>query len=57
MFDHLSDNGVRLDNLQLRVGRRLEIDPTTERIRNNDEANRLLTREYRRGFEVPEQVG
>lgn len=57
MFDHLSGNGVRLDNLQLKVGRRLDIDAAAESIRNDEPANRLLTREYRRGFVVPERVG
>ncbi len=39
-----------------RLNRVLEIDPATEMAKNDDEANKLLTREYRKGFEVPEQV-
>ena len=35
----------------------LTITPAAETIRNNEDANRLLTREYRRGFEVPNRVG
>jgi hypothetical protein len=32
------------------------IDPKSERIVNDKEANVMLTREYRKGFEVPEKV-
>jgi predicted dehydrogenase len=55
MEEHLRNNDVNLGNTQLTVGRKLNIDPKTETIRNDAEANRLLTREYRRGFEVPAQ--
>jgi predicted dehydrogenase len=59
MEEHLTGapNNLRLDDMQLRVGARLEIDPQTEAIRNNEPANRLLTRNYREGFAVPERVG
>jgi len=39
-----------------RVNRVLEIDEKTELIKNDDEANKHLTREYRKGFEVPQEV-
>ncbi len=39
-----------------RVNRVLEIDPATEMFKGDDEANKFLTREYRKGFEVPQQV-
>jgi hypothetical protein len=44
------DAGVRvahlciLGNLSYALGRRFEWDPVTERIKNDDEANRLLSR-------------
>ena len=31
-------------------------DAKTERVVNDEEANRLLTRQYRKGFEVPAKV-
>lgn len=39
-----------------RVNRVLEIDPQTEMVKNDDEANQYLTRVYRKGFEVPKEV-
>jgi hypothetical protein len=32
------------------------MDPKTEKFTNNPEANKLLTREYRKPFVVPEKV-
>jgi hypothetical protein len=51
---HLTDNGVDLAKTQLRVGRTLSFDPKTEKFVNDPEADKLLTRQYRKGFEVPE---
>jgi predicted dehydrogenase len=56
MEEHLRNNSIPLDQTQVRVGRRLTIDPQTERFVNDEEANRHLTREYRRGFEVPARL-
>jgi predicted dehydrogenase len=53
MEEHLQENGVALGQTQLTVGRRLTLDAGNERFQNDEEANRMLTREYRRGFEVP----
>ncbi|NLN94044.1 MAG: Gfo/Idh/MocA family oxidoreductase [Candidatus Hydrogenedens sp.] len=39
-----------------RVNRVLEIDTAAEQVINDDEANSMLTREYREGFVVPEVV-
>jgi len=39
-----------------RVNRVLEIDTKTEQVKNDDEANRMLTRVYREPFVVPEKV-
>ncbi len=38
------------------LGRKLTIDNKTESFVNDAEANRMLTREYRKGFEVPARV-
>jgi predicted dehydrogenase len=53
MEEHLQENGVPLGQTQLTVGRRLTLDAGNERFQNDDEANRMLTRQYRKGFEVP----
>jgi hypothetical protein len=52
-FDaHLAENDVDFSVTPLSLGRLLTIDPETERS-NDAEANRLFTREYRKGFELP----
>jgi predicted dehydrogenase len=56
MREHLQANEVALNETNLRVGRRLRMDPRTERFLGDEEANRYLTREYRRGFEVPARI-
>jgi hypothetical protein len=53
MCKHLKADGVNLDGAKCRVGLSLAIDAQAERFRANDKANALLTREYRKGFEVP----
>jgi hypothetical protein len=37
----------------LYLGKELTIDPKTE-LSSNEAANRLFTREYRKGYELPE---
>ncbi len=54
--EHLRENAIPLDRTNYRLGRRLTIDAGGERFVNDDQANRHLTREYRRGFEVPARV-
>jgi predicted dehydrogenase len=49
-------NGLQLNNLQLRVGPRLTIDAAAETITGNDAASRMLFRQYRAPFVVPERV-
>jgi predicted dehydrogenase len=50
---HYSSMLAHLGNIAYRTGRRLEFDPATETFPNDKEANQLLTREYRKGFELP----
>jgi predicted dehydrogenase len=52
MEEHLAANRVALNNTNLIVGRRLTVHPTNENFPGDEEANRLLTRPYREGFEV-----
>lgn len=44
---------MHLANISYRVGRTLNVDPATGDIKGDPEASRLLTRVYRKGFEVP----
>jgi predicted dehydrogenase len=59
-FENLTDNlkvvGVNLDETKYRLGRTLTIDPKTEKVVGDDEANLLLTRKYREPFVVPDKV-
>jgi hypothetical protein len=57
MEEHLAGtNGLALDGLKYRLGRKLMIDAAAEKVVGDDEANRLLTREYRKPFVVPDKV-
>jgi predicted dehydrogenase len=56
MEEHLRANNVRMEGNALRVGRRLAFDGSAQRFTDNDEANRLLTRQYRNGFAVPNSL-
>jgi predicted dehydrogenase len=47
---------VHLANISYRLGRSLDFDPKTQKIINDPEANKMLTREYREPFVVPEKV-
>jgi len=49
---HLRENEVDFAKTPLRLGRELTIDPATERS-TDAEANRLFTRDYRKGYELP----
>ncbi len=53
---HLAANNLDLSTDQLTFGEYLKFDPTTERFIGNAEADKLLTREYRAPFVVPEKV-
>lgn len=50
---HLQENKIDLATTPLTVGRRLKLDPMTEKFIGDTEANYMLSREYRKGFEVP----
>jgi hypothetical protein len=56
MMEHLKENNVPLDKTEYRVGRKLTLSPELETFVGDKEANAMLTREYRKGFEVPEKV-
>lgn len=47
---HISCAHCHLGNMAYRLGRTLEFDTRAQRIRGDDEANALLTRQYREGF-------
>jgi hypothetical protein len=56
MRHHLEANGVDLNQTPATLGEFLKMDPARLRFTNNDRANKLLTRDYRRPFVVPEKV-
>jgi predicted dehydrogenase len=56
MVDHLRDNKVPLDQTEYHLGRKLMIEPKTESFVKDKEADAMLFREYRKGFEVPDKV-
>jgi len=49
---YLKDNAVDVSKTRLMLGRELAIDPATEKS-SDAEANRLFTRDYRKGYELP----
>lgn len=55
MVEHLKENGVS-DLSGLKVGPSLKLDPKTERFVDHPQANAMLTRDYRKGFEVPKKA-
>ncbi len=56
MEEHLAANNVDLHKSPATLGAVLNMDPKTERFIGSQEANQLLTREYRSPFVVPENV-
>jgi predicted dehydrogenase len=53
MKEHLTANGVDLSKAVGRAGPKLPIDPQAQKFTgNNAKANEMLTREYRKGFEL-----
>jgi len=53
---HLSATLPHLANISYRVGRSLVFDGKTETCTGDAEANKLLRREYRKGFVIPDAV-
>ena len=47
---------VHLANISYRVGRTINFDPATLTITGDAEAAKMMTRQYRKGFEVPSKV-
>jgi predicted dehydrogenase len=56
MEEHIGDNGVKFDGLTYKLGRKLTVDARAEAFVGDPEANKLLTREYRKPFVVPDKV-
>ena len=54
--DHLAANDVQPEQTQLTVGKTLSIDAKAERFVDDPEADKLLTKEYRKPFVVPDKV-
>ena len=47
---------IHLANISYRLGRTLDIDPKSLTIINDEEANRMLTKEYRKPYVLPKKV-
>ncbi len=56
MEEYLAKDGFNLSETKYRVGRRLIVDAEKERVVGDEQANTLLTRNYRKPFVVPDQV-
>ena len=53
---HLSSALCHLGNISYRLGRALAVDPATETLGNDAEANAMLSRDYRSPFSMPARV-
>ncbi len=53
---HLSSSLCQLGNVAYETGRTLRFDPQAERFIDDEKANALLTRDYRRPFVIPDDV-
>ena len=56
MQEHLKDNGLKLEETDYIVGRTLAFDSSTESIKGDEEANQLLSRQYRPPYVIPDKV-
>ena len=56
MATHLEKNKVDIAKDKVALGPWLEFDAKTDKFLNNDAANKLATRIYRKPFVVPENV-
>jgi hypothetical protein len=52
---HLSTSLCHLGNISTRLGRSLDFDPATEQVVGDEEANRLVRREYREHWGRPKE--
>ncbi|MDR3193828.1 MAG: Gfo/Idh/MocA family oxidoreductase [Tannerella sp.] len=53
---HLSSALAHLGNISYRLGRQLTFDPVAERFIGDEDANQMLTREYRSPYVLPEKI-
>ncbi|MDR1675380.1 MAG: Gfo/Idh/MocA family oxidoreductase [Tannerella sp.] len=53
---HLSSALAHLGNISCRLGRQLTFDPVAERFVGDEDANRMLSREYRAPYLLPEKI-
>ncbi len=53
MVEHLKKNNVDIEKDNLTLGEFLTMDPKTEKFVGNADADKLLTRDYRKPYEVP----
>ncbi len=56
MADHLAKNEVDIKKATVTMGPWLEFDAKAERFTNSDKANKMLTRNYREPYVVPQKV-
>lgn len=56
MEEHLGANSLQFAGEKFRLGKKLTIDAANEKFVDASEADKLLTREYRKGFEVPAKI-
>jgi predicted dehydrogenase len=53
---HLSSALAHLGNISYRLGRQLDFDPIAERFIGDEDANRMLTRDYRAPYVMPDKI-
>jgi hypothetical protein len=56
MQEHLKENKVPVEDGTVRIGRKLLINSQAESFVNDKEAEAMLTRNYRKGYEVPARL-
>ncbi|WP_425613724.1 Gfo/Idh/MocA family protein [Anatilimnocola sp. NA78] len=52
---HLKDNGVDIAKTPLAIGPLLAMDPKSETFPGNEAANKMLSRQNRKGYEIPSE--
>jgi hypothetical protein len=53
---HLSSALAHLGNISYRLGRQLDFDPVAEQFIGDEDANKMLTRDYRQPYILPEKI-